>query len=162
MTDVNFNNLVHSALLAADEAPLGWFDLSAFFRRDNPDFPSNTINDVRTRLAQLGLGKTHTDTEPPYGRFFMINPAGRSRAAEIRADQQEGMANREKITIQNNVTVNPVFTNSNSSPQIEDAESKHLTKSGNRAGWFGAWGTWLALPLALAALYLGYLQLVKP
>jgi hypothetical protein len=161
VTDGDFNNLVSNALLAADDAPLGWFDLSAYFRSTNADFPLNTINDVRTRLAQLGFGKTYTDAEPPHGRYFKINTAGRSRAAEIRADRQAGLVDREKVTIQNNITVSPVFNNSNSQQPVDNAESIRLTRSGVRAGWFSAWIGWLALVVGAVAAYLAYLQFVK-
>jgi hypothetical protein len=87
--DSDFIDLVNGALLAADEAPIGWFDLSNYFRTSNSEFPVNTINDVRARLAQLGYGKTFTDPEPPYGRHFQINQNGRIRAAELRRASAE-------------------------------------------------------------------------
>ncbi len=145
MSDAHFHDLVDTALLAADEAPPGWFDLSAFFRSTNSDFPVNTINDVRRRLAQLGFGQTHTDSEPPYGRFFKINHEGRSRASEIRISQQAAVANRENVKIQNNITFNPVINNT--------VTSSDSGSSPQGAAWFGAWGTWAAVLVTVAGIF---------
>ncbi|WP_397580862.1 hypothetical protein [Sphingorhabdus sp.] len=97
MADSDFIDLVNGALLAADEAPIGWFDLSNYFRTSNSEFPVNTINDVRARLAQLGYGRTFTDPEPPYGRHFQINQNGREHAAELRRASAEPVPEPEIV-----------------------------------------------------------------
>jgi hypothetical protein len=55
-------------------------------------------------------------------------------------------------------TFAPTLTNNAAS---DDPDAQRLAESGARAGWLGAWGTWLGLVLAGAALYLAYLQFVK-
>jgi hypothetical protein len=152
MSEMDFNDFVNNALLAADEAPSGWFDLSNHFREANPEFPISTINDVRSRLAAMGYGKTHTDEEPPRARRFKINHAGRARAAELRRVSEEALVQRDGVTIHNHVSVNPQITNklSAGSPNMEPGLH---ARSNNRAAWIAVLVSVIAIGVTV---YLDY------
>jgi hypothetical protein len=143
---IDFNDLVDSVLVACAEAQGGErvmpCDVYEICRSVHPACPPTWLEMTFSRLIELGYGKKTTDYARPAARLFKINGNGVARAAEVRRIRSRVDEAAPAPIFNNNVTVSPVFNNSN----------HPATKAGDGAAWFGAWGTWAAALVAVLAI----------
>ena len=111
---------------------------------------------INVQLMEIMSDANPTDETPMLEGWKWLTFESNASAKNI----PPSVAHTAQPVIHNNITVSPIFNNSNNLPQRDDSETTRLAKSGVRAGWFGAWGGWLALIVGAVAAYFAYLEFV--
>ena len=165
MSGPDFNEFVDDILVRCADQQTGdrvaVCDIGKLCTLSFPDCPPTWVGMVFERLRNLGFGKSRIDSDRPGARLFKINANGIARAAEVRAMRQAQEASTHAFPIPPDRTalsndgrpapviihnhVNPTFNNTMTSSNSDNASSG--------AAWLSAWGTWAAVLVAVAAIF---------